>query len=106
MDMCEGINCGVGGNCSAGNCTCQSGYENVENFCKDMCEGINCGSGGDCLNGFCDCQSGYVDVENYCEETCALSPCKELIKITYLKILYEPFSFTGGTLLRVPEKPS
>ena len=80
MDMCEGINCGVGGNCSAGNCTCQTGYTNVENFCENMCQGINCGKGGNCINGICSCETGYANVENFCEETCALGPCKELIK--------------------------
>ena len=81
VDICEGINCGIGGNCTGGNCTCQTGYENIENFCEDRCEGINCGSGGECLNGICNCQTGYVNVENFCEETCAFGPCKELIKI-------------------------
>ena len=79
VDMCEGINCGIGGNCSSGNCTCDTGYENIRNFCQDMCEGINCGRGGDCFNGTCSCLTGYVNVENFCEETCALGPCKELI---------------------------
>ena len=79
VDMCEGINCGIAGNCLNGNCTCQTGYENIENVCEDMCEGINCGIGGDCFNGICSCQTNYVNVENYCEETCALDPCKELI---------------------------
>ena len=37
VDMCEGINCGSGGNCLSGNCTCQSGYTNVENFCEETC---------------------------------------------------------------------
>ena len=78
-DMCEGINCGIGGNCTGGNCTCGTGYANVENFCQDMCEGVDCGRGGDCLNGICSCQTGYANVENYCEESCALNPCKELI---------------------------
>ena len=80
MDMCEGINCGIGGNCSGGNCTCQTGYAIIENVCVDMCEDINCGIGGTCLAGNCTCQTGFANVENYCEETCALSPCKELVK--------------------------
>ena len=75
--MCEGINCGMNGNCLAGNCTCQTGYVNIENFCEDMCERINCGRGGNCLNGICNCQTGYVNVENFCEEICALGPCKQ-----------------------------
>ena len=79
VDMCEGINCGIGGECLSGNCTCQTGYENIDNFCEDMCEGINCGIGGDCLSGNCTCQTGYTNVENVCEETCELTPCKELI---------------------------
>ena len=83
--MCEGINCGIGGNCKGGNCTCEIGFANIENSCQDMCLGINCGSGGDCLNGICNCQTGYVNVENFCEETCEFGPCKELIKITYFK---------------------
>ena len=37
VDMCEGINCGIGGNCISGNCTCQSGYTKVENFCEETC---------------------------------------------------------------------
>ena len=86
VDMCEGINCGIGGNCIGGNCTCQTGFVNVENFCEELCEGINCGSGGDCLNGICSCQIGYVNVENFCEQTCELGPCKELIK-TSLEIV-------------------
>ena len=36
--MCEGINCGIGGNCTGGNCTCQTGFVNVENFCEETCE--------------------------------------------------------------------
>ena len=79
MDLCEEIKCGIGGNCTGGNCTCQTGYEKIGNVCQDLCGGINCGSGGDCLNGLCSCQTGYVNVGNYCEETCALNPCKELI---------------------------
>ena len=78
--MCEGIDCGIGGNCTDGNCTCQNGFENVGNFCEDMCEGINCGPGAECLVGNCTCQTGYTNVTNFCEETCALNPCKELIE--------------------------
>ena len=37
VDMCEGINCGIGGDCSSGNCTCQTGYANVANFCEETC---------------------------------------------------------------------
>ena len=37
VDMCEGINCGIGGDCLSGNCTCQTGYTNVENFCEETC---------------------------------------------------------------------
>ena len=37
VDMCEGIDCGNGGNCLSGNCTCQTGYTNVENFCEETC---------------------------------------------------------------------
>ena len=37
VDMCEGINCGIGGNCLSGNCTCQTGYINVETFCEETC---------------------------------------------------------------------
>ena len=81
VDMCEEINCGIGGNCFSGNCTCQTGYSKVENVCVDMCEGINCGIGGNCLKGNCTCQTGYTNVENSCEETCALTPCQELISI-------------------------
>ena len=36
-DMCEGINCGIGGSCFGGNCTCQTGYANVGNFCEETC---------------------------------------------------------------------
>ena len=81
VDICEGINCGIGGNCTGGNCTCQTPFVNVENFCKNLCEGIKCGSGGACLNGICGCRTGYINVENFCEQTCELGPCKELIKI-------------------------
>ena len=35
VDLCEGINCGIGGNCLSGNCTCQTGYSKVENVCVD-----------------------------------------------------------------------
>ena len=42
VDMCEGINCGIGGNCLSGNCTCQTGYTNVENFCEETCALIPC----------------------------------------------------------------
>ena len=35
--MCEEINCGIGGNCTGGNCTCQTGFVNVENFCEETC---------------------------------------------------------------------
>ena len=80
-DMCEGINCGIGGNCTSGNCTCQTGYSKVENVCVDMCEGINCGIGGNCLKGNCTCQKGYANVDNSCEEICALTSCQELILI-------------------------
>ena len=62
---------------------CEIGYVKVENVCIDMCDGINCGIGGSCLNGNCTCQTGYTDVENFCEEICALTPCQELIKISY-----------------------
>ena len=37
VDMCEGINCGIGGNCISGNCTCQTDYTNVENYCEETC---------------------------------------------------------------------
>ena len=37
VDMCEGINCGIGGECLSGNCTCQTDYTNVENFCEETC---------------------------------------------------------------------
>ena len=37
VNMCEGINCGIGGNCSAGNCTCRTGFANVENYCEETC---------------------------------------------------------------------
>ena len=37
VDMCEGINCGIAGNCLNGNCSCQTGYTNVENFCEETC---------------------------------------------------------------------
>jgi len=84
VDICihEGINCGIGGTCLAGNCTCQTGYVNVGNNCVDICihEGITCGIGGTCLAGNCTCQTGYAYVGNNCKETCALNPCKELIK--------------------------
>ena len=36
IDMCEDINCGIGGSCFGGYCTCQTGYANVENFCEEM----------------------------------------------------------------------
>ena len=80
MNLCEGVNCGVGGNCSDGNCTCKTGYVNVANICVDLCEEINCGVGGICSDGNCTCGTGYVNVANNCEETCVLNPCKELIK--------------------------
>ena len=35
--MCEGINCGLGGNCTSGNCTCEIGYANVDNYCEETC---------------------------------------------------------------------
>ena len=35
--MCEGINCGIGGSCEGGNCTCDEGYANVENYCEQTC---------------------------------------------------------------------
>ena len=81
VDMCEGINCGMGGSCERGNCTCEEGYYHFENVCVDMCEGINCGIGGKCLSGNCTCQKGYINVENLCEETCVLTPCQEFIEI-------------------------
>ena len=37
VDMCEGLNCGIGGNCLSGNCSCQTGYTDVENFCEETC---------------------------------------------------------------------
>ena len=37
VDMCGGINCGIGGSCLNGNCTCEIGYINVENFCEETC---------------------------------------------------------------------
>ena len=52
VDNCEAINCGIVVNCTGVNCTCQTGFLNVENFCEDLCEGIKCGSGGDCLKGY------------------------------------------------------
>ena len=38
IDICEDINCGSGGDCFDGNCTCQTGYANIENFCEETCE--------------------------------------------------------------------
>ena len=35
VETCEGINCGIGGNCFSGNCTCQTGYFNIENVCRE-----------------------------------------------------------------------
>ena len=80
VDICEGINCGIGGYCTGGICSCDEGYAEVGNNCVDMCEGVDCGFGAECLNGNCICQTGYINVENVCEETCALNPCKELIE--------------------------
>ena len=37
IDMCEGIDCGIGGSCLSGNCTCQTGFTDVENFCEETC---------------------------------------------------------------------
>ena len=37
MDMCEGINCGTGGNCLNGICSCQPGYATVGNICEETC---------------------------------------------------------------------
>ena len=37
-DICEDISCGNGGDCFDGNCTCQTGYVNIENFCEETCE--------------------------------------------------------------------
>ena len=79
VDICDGINCGIGGSCKGGNCTCDEGYNNLKNVCVSMCDGINCGIGGSCLSGNCSCQTGFTNVENFCEETCALTPCQELI---------------------------
>ena len=42
VDMCGGINCGIGGSCLNGNCTCQIGFTNVENFCEETCELAPC----------------------------------------------------------------
>ena len=42
VDMCQGINCGIGGNCTGGNCTCQTNYTNVENFCEETCSLTPC----------------------------------------------------------------
>ena len=77
--MCDGINCGIGGSCKGGNCTCDEGYNNFKNVCVNMCDGINCGIGGSCISGNCTCQTGFINVENFCEETCAFTPCQELI---------------------------
>ena len=63
---------------------CDTGYVKLENVCVDMCEGINCGIGGTCSVGNCTCQIGYANIENVCKETCALSPCEELITISFL----------------------
>ena len=37
VSMCEGINCGIGGNCTGGNCTCETGYADVDNYCEETC---------------------------------------------------------------------
>ena len=37
IDMCDGINCGSGGDCLNGICSCQTGYVNVENYCEETC---------------------------------------------------------------------
>ena len=84
VDICESINCGTGGICTQGICSCDEGYVNIENVCVDLCEGVDCGNGGMCSGGNCNCQTGYVKIGNVCEETCALNPCKELIKIRHL----------------------
>ena len=81
VEICNTINCGIGGYCSQGICSCGEGFKNVGDICVDMCEGVDCGIGEECLNGNCTCQTGYTNVTNICEETCALSPCKELIEI-------------------------
>ena len=86
--MCQGINCGIGGNCTGGNCTCQTGYENIGNSCEDVCERIDCGTGADCLGGKCTCQAGYAKNENFCDETCALNPCKELTEFYQQNDIY------------------
>ena len=79
--MCEGIDCGTGGNCSEGICYCDEGFKNVGDICVDMCEGVDCGIGAECLGGNCTCRIGYANIENSCDETCALNPCKEKIKV-------------------------
>ena len=37
VDMCEGINCGSGGYCSGGICSCQTGYVKIGNICEETC---------------------------------------------------------------------
>ena len=38
VDVCDGINCGSGGDCLNGICSCRTGYVNVENYCEETCE--------------------------------------------------------------------
>ena len=67
LDLCSDIQCG-NGICIGGNCQCDEGYANIENFCVDLCEGVDCGNGGTCSSGNCDCQVGYAKIGNTCEE--------------------------------------
>ena len=78
--MCEGINCGIGGDCLSGNCTCQTGYTNVENFCEETCVFTPCENNGTCIVTIindiptpeCECPV------NYAGTTCNLDLCSDI----------------------------
>ncbi len=69
-DPCEGIDCGTGGECNAGKCECNSGYEmDADGSCTDidecMTDNGDCGENAQCSNQegaavLCTCKPGFL----------------------------------------------
>jgi hypothetical protein len=69
-DPCEGIDCGTGGECNAGDCVCDAGYElNADSMCTDIDECLSdnggCGENAQCANqdgadALCACSPGFL----------------------------------------------
>jgi hypothetical protein len=88
-DPCEGIDCGTGGECNAGQCECNESYEiDADGSCTDidecMTDNGGCGENAQCSNqegaaALCTCKPGFLyNPEGECVPTpaCQFVSCE------------------------------